>query len=92
VTGSEYPGDDVVIDFVGRDDDGHKLAVITADEAFAGTLTLELLKRGDDSPWWELACGPGGWVAPAGQERFRVLRIETPDGKVLHDYEADESY
>jgi hypothetical protein len=86
----EQSGDDITIKHVGRDDDGNLLAIITTDEAFAGSMMLELLERGDDTtPWWELACGPGGWVAPERGERFRVLRIVTPAGKLLHDFEAD---
>jgi hypothetical protein len=82
--------DEITISFVGRDDDGYQLAIITADEAYVGSIMLELLRRGDDNtPWWDLACGPGGWVHPPGEERFRVMRIVNAAGKVLHDYESE---
>ena len=75
---------------VGEDADGHPLMVATMSEGLVGTMILELLSRGEAGEWWELACGPGGWVDPRpAMERFRVLRIVSPEGKVLHDFEDD---
>jgi hypothetical protein len=81
----------ITISFVGRDEDGDLLAVATVEEATVGSIMLELLRRGDDThAWWELLCGPGGWVNPGNREPFRVLRVVNPTGKLLHDYEAGD--